>query len=519
MAMPTITKDVVTLLVGMVKTPSLINSVDVTSISMDSRRVEQGALFIATATTYEQRAHHIEQAVEHGAKAVLIEQALPLNEQEIACLAVAKIQVIVVTCLADKASEIAARFFGHPSLALTVIAITGTNGKTTVSHFIAQCLESTGQACGVIGTLGIGRLEDLAETGMTTPDPVILQAALATFCHQSIGTVVIEASSHALEQGRLNSVAVDVAVLTNLSRDHLDYHQDMATYAAAKKRLFDFVSVKTAVINVDDDFGQRLIAELASRDDMAVMSYSQGSAQSTLAAKDIETSHKGLNFTLASDTKSGQVQSDALGDFNIDNLLATAGSLLAINLPFDNVVKVISQCTAIRGRMQKVGNEKQVTVVIDFAHTPDALEKALQSLRHHMQAQGQMWCVFGCGGDRDIGKRPLMGASAEHYADHVVLTADNPRSEDNHAIVASILNGMRNQESQDKTHVEHDRKRAIAHAINEAKQQDIILVAGKGHEQYQVISGVKHPFSDMQVVIDALAAANDAHSMSAGANK
>jgi len=519
MAEQAITKDVLTLLAGMVKTPSLINNVDVTSISMDSRRIEQGALFIATATASEQRILHIEQALEQGAKSILIEQALPLNKQEIHCLSIAKIQAIAVANLVDKVSEIAARFFGHPSLALTIIAITGTNGKTSVSHFIAQCLESSGQVCGVIGTLGIGRLDGLIDTGMTTPDPVSLQAALADFCHQSINTVVIEASSHALEQGRLNSVAVDVAVLTNLSRDHLDYHHDMATYEAAKKRLFDFVSVKTAVINAADDFGQRLISDLANRDDISVMSYSQKRALSTIAAKDIDTSLKGLHFTLISDTKSGQVQSSVLGDFNIDNLLATAGSLLAINLPFDEVIKAISKCRAINGRMQKIGNDKQATVVIDFAHTPDALEKALQSLRHHMQSQGQLWCVFGCGGDRDTGKRPLMGASAEHYADQVVLTADNPRSEDNQAIVTDILSGMNHRENQDKTHVEHDRKHAIAHAISEAKQQDIILIAGKGHEQFQEIAGIKHRFSDMKVVIEALAAANDANSMSIGVNE
>jgi len=516
MATSIITKDVLTLLVGMVKTPDLIKHVDVTSITMDSRQVEQGALFIATATASEQRTQHLEQAIDSGAKAILIEQALPLNEQEIQALSAAKVQGIAVTHLADKASEIAARFFGHPSLALTVIAITGTNGKTSVSHFIAQCLETSGQACGVIGTLGIGRLQDLTDSGMTTPDPVSLQAALAAFCHQSIDYVVLEASSHALEQGRLNSVAVDVAVLTNLSRDHLDYHHDMASYAAAKKRLFDFVSVKTAVINAADDFGQRLMTELAGRDDITLMSYSKESIKSTIEAKGIEATLKGLNFTIVHETTSAAVKCSVLGQFNIDNLLATAGCLLAINLPFDVVNNLISQCHAIKGRMQRVGNDKQITVVIDFAHTPDALEKALQSLRNHMSPQSQLWCVFGCGGDRDTGKRPLMGASANDYADQLILTADNPRSEDNQTIVTAILAGI---DDQDKTHIEHDRKQAIGYAISHAKQQDIVLIAGKGHEQYQEIAGVKHPFSDMKVAIEALAAANDEQSISMGVNK
>jgi UDP-N-acetylmuramoyl-L-alanyl-D-glutamate--2,6-diaminopimelate ligase len=215
------------------------------------------------------------------------------------------------------------------------------------------------------------------------------------------------------------------------------------------------------------------------------------------------------------EVRSAQVTCNVLGHFNIDNLLATAGSLLAINLPFDTVIELICQCHAINGRMQRVSNDQQRTVVIDFAHTPDALEKALQSLRHHMPPQGQLWCVFGCGGDRDVGKRPLMGETANHYADLVVLTADNPRSEDNQTIVTAILTGI---DDQDKTHVEHDRKQAICYAISHAKQQDIVLIAGKGHEQYQEIAGVKQPFNDRKVAIEALAAANDEHSISLGVN-
>jgi len=394
--------------------------------------------------------------------------------------------------------------------------VTGTNGKTSVSQFIAQGLEAAGKPCGVIGTLGVGRLEALAESGMTTPDPVSIQAALAAFCHQSIEYVVIEASSHALEQGRLNSVAIDVAILTNLSRDHLDYHQDMASYADAKQRLFEFSSVKVAVINADDVFGQRLIETFTHKNDITVMTYSRTLTNTTLSANDIETSLNGLRFTLMNGANSGEIKSKVLGQFNIDNLLATAGSLLALNMSFVDVVNLVGQCAAINGRMQILGDADQVTVVIDFAHTPDALEKVLQSLRAHLPHQGQLWCVFGCGGDRDAGKRPLMGASAERYADHIVLTADNPRSEDNQAIVTAILGGI---QSDQKTHIEHDRKQAITYAIRHAKSKDIVLVAGKGHEQYQDIAGVKQPFSDMTVVTQVLAAANDAHLLPTGVQK
>jgi len=516
MASDLILKDVLTLLVGMVKTPSLITNVDVTSITMDSRQLEQGALFIATAKTTEHRLTHLKQAIEKGAKAILIDQHLPLSEAEVHYVTSTAIQVISIAKLESKVSEIAARFFGHPSLALTVIAVTGTNGKTSVSQFIAQCLEAAGKPCGVIGTLGVGRLQDLIESGMTTPDPVSVQSALAGFCYEAIKYVVLEASSHALEQGRLNSVAIDVAVLTNLSRDHLDYHQDMASYAAAKQRLFEFDSVKTVVINAEDAFGQGLIKALATQDTTAVMTYGRTTANTTLSANTVKTTLEGLTFTLVNADNDSQVHSKVLGQFNIDNLLATAGSLLAINIGFDEVVNLLSQCSAINGRMQMLGSTEQVTVVIDFAHTPDALEKVLQSLQEHLPKQGQLWCVFGCGGDRDTGKRPLMGASAALYADHLIVTADNPRSEDNHAIVAAIVAGIPNGVT---PYIEHDRKQAITYAINHAKPQDIVLVAGKGHEQYQEIAGVKHPFSDMTVVTQALAAANDAQSLSRGVQK
>jgi len=465
-------------------------------------------MFISLSANTEQQASHIEQALTLGAVVVLFDANQGLSEQEILALAGNNIKAYPIKKLAEKASEIAARFYGHPSLAMTVIAVTGTNGKTSVSQFIAQSLEFLGLPCGVVGTLGVGRLNHLQTTGMTTPDPISLQAALADLCQQAVKYVVIEASSHALEQGRLNSVDVDVAVLTNLSRDHLDYHQDMAHYAAAKQRLFEMEHLKTAVINSDDDFGKALITRLAAKNELTLMTYSSLDLDLvSLQAQAVQATVDGLTFKLVNGSSSASIQSGLLGRFNVDNLLAAAASLLAINLSFDDVAAALAHCHSVDGRMQCYGGKQQPQIVIDFAHTPDALEQALKSLRVHLTHEGQLWCVFGCGGDRDTGKRAVMGRIAEHYADKIVLTDDNPRSETPAVIVHDILSGIKQPQN---VHIEHDRQLAIFYVITQAKSADIVLLAGKGHEQYQEVAGVKHPFSDAVVVQDILRAANDA---------
>ena len=496
-----------TLLAGMLVNPSVLADLVVTGMTLDSRRIQSGDLFISLSANKEQQTLYIEQALKLGAGVVLFDATQALSEQESVALASANVNAYPIKKLADKVGEIAARFYGHPSLAMTVIAVTGTNGKTSVSQFIAQSLEFLELPCGVIGTLGIGRLNNLQSSGMTTPDPVSLQAALADLFQQGIKYAVIEASSHALEQGRLNSVDVDVAVLTNLSRDHLDYHLDMESYAAAKQRLFEMDNLKTAVINNDDDFGKLLITRLAAKKALTVMSYSSLAIETvTIQAQNVHATSDGLNFQLVSDSSFASIDSRLLGRFNVDNLLAAATSLLAINMAFDDV-KVLAQCHSVDGRMQCYGGKQQPQIVIDFAHTPDALEQALKSLRVHLTTNGQLWCVFGCGGDRDIGKRAVMGQIAEHYADKIVLTDDNPRSEMPAAIVQDILSGIKEQQN---VYVEHDRQLAITYVISNAKSADIVLLAGKGHEQYQEIAGVKQPFSDAVVVQKTLLAANDA---------
>jgi len=507
--------DLASLLVGMLQSPVVLSGTTITGLSLDSREVAEGFAFIALAKDNELRYQHIEQALSAGCQVALFDESLALSEQEHSLIESRQAQAIAVKNLADKTGEIAARFYGHPSLALTVIAVTGTNGKTSVSQFIAQCLESLGQGCGVIGTLGVGRVGDLLDTGMTTPDPVSLQKMLAEFCQQSIPFVVLEASSHALEQGRLNSVAIDVAVLTNLSRDHLDYHADLASYAAAKKRLFDFQSIKSAIINSDDSFGQTLIEALAARKDVKTVTYSNDKS-SLVSAQDVKASLSGLTFSLKTNSKVVDIKSKLLGQFNVDNLLATTACLLVLDIELDDVVKSVSQCEAVDGRMQSYSAKGKALFVIDYAHTPDALMQALVSLQNHVPAGGDLWCVFGCGGDRDTGKRALMGETAEVNADKIILTADNPRSEDNESIVADILKGMHQTTN---IHVEHDRQLAIDYAASHASTKDIVLVAGKGHELYQEIAGVKTSFSDKQAVLKALKVANDEHAMTTGARQ
>ncbi len=502
------------LLVGMLADPFRLVDMKVTGLSLDSREITAGNLFLSLAKDDEQRINNLKQALTAKCSVVLVDAKQALTEQESELLTQAKVECYSINKLADKAGEIASRFYGHPSIALTVIAVTGTNGKTSVSQFIAQGLESLGHACGVIGTLGVGRIGSLQHTGMTTPDPISMQKILANFCEQGIEYAVVEASSHALSQGRLNSITVDVAALTNLSRDHLDYHGDMANYSAAKRRLFDFSSIKTAVLNSADDLGQELISAIEERERVKILSYARPIVANTdFQAESINMTNEGMSFTLVSQFGRDTVKTSLIGEFNIDNLLAALACLIAIKVPYEEALSAISQCHSVDGRMELIDGKQQAHVVIDFAHTPDALSQALHSLQAHVPVDADLWCVFGCGGDRDSGKRAEMGRNAEQYADKIVITDDNPRSEEPTNIVSDILSGMSHPEA---VLVEHDRKLAITHAIEQAKPTDIILIAGKGHEQYQEIKGIKYVFNDNQVVIDILQAANDESANSVG---
>lgn len=498
--------DLTQLLVGMLQTPVHRDDLLVRGISMDSRKIKTGYLFLSLAKDLQTRNIHLEMALMSGATVILFEAQQPLSDKEVGLIDQYRVSGFAVRSLATKVGEIAARFYRHPSLSLQVIAVTGTNGKTSVTQFIAQALEACGQQCGVIGTLGVGRVNALQHTGMTTPDPVTLQSALAEMRDQAVKYVVIEASSHALVQGRLNSVSIDCAVYTNLSRDHLDYHANMVEYAAVKQSLFEVTELRNAVINAGDDLGKKILALLDSRSRVKTISYASIAVDNVTAshiqASQIELSVSGLSFSIESDFGDDNLSATLLGQFNVDNLLATLGVLLLLDISFEQAMAALSACKSVSGRMESYGNPQQPCVIVDYAHTPDALEKALQSLRSHLKTGGDLWCVFGCGGNRDVGKRSLMGRCAESLADKVILTDDNPRTEDNLQIINDILAGT---SQSDKIITQSDRRLAITYAITHAKVDDIVLIAGKGHENYQDIANVRHLFSDAQVVCEVLA--------------
>ncbi|AFI83853.1 UDP-N-acetylmuramoyl-L-alanyl-D-glutamate--2,6-diaminopimelate ligase [Methylophaga nitratireducenticrescens] len=477
-----------------------VSTTVVTGLSLDSRRLKSGDLFFALATDLEIRAQHIKQAATAEIAAVCYSAEAPLNPEQRKNLQKRQIEMVAVDDLKEQTARLAAAFYQYPSATMTVIAVTGTNGKTSVTQFIAQALENAGQPCGVIGTLGSGRITEIKDHGMTTPDPVRLQAMLAEMRDSGIRYVAVEASSHALEQGRLNFVDINYAVLTNLSRDHLDYHQNMEEYAAAKQRLFDFASLEAAVVNADDDFGQQILS-LLNNNQITSVEYSCRNSKASLFASDIQPTTNGLQFNLHNAQQTLAIQTRLLGRFNVENLLATAGVLALVGWSTSEIADGLNQLTSVNGRMQLLASSLQPSVVIDFAHTPDALEKALLGMRQHMDSSSKLWCVFGCGGERDKGKRPLMGKTVSELADKLVVTDDNPRGEKSMEIIEQILTGCHKQAD---IHIEADRKLAIEYAIIDSALDDMVLIAGKGHEQFQEVAGVKTPFNDNEIAMQAI---------------
>lgn len=463
----------------------------VSGLEIDSRRVHPGHAFVALAGS---RAHGITfapAAVARGASVILAEApvhaAPPIDAP-----------VIWVQGLRDLAGPLAARFFGFPSRAMTVVGVTGTNGKTSSVQMLSHALDHLGHRAATIGTLGAGPVGALERGERTTPDAVSTQALLARFRDAGITHVAMEVSSHALDQGRVKGVEFDLAAFTNLTRDHLDYHASMEAYGAAKARLFDWPGLKAAVINVDDAFGRALAERLPG--DVARLRVSLGATHSEVSASQVQARGDGLHFRLHTPWGEDTVHSGLLGRFNVANLLLVAACLGALGESFPRIIEAINRLRPVHGRMSRLGGTgSQPLLVVDYAHTPDALEQALHSLRAH--ARGQLFCVFGCGGERDAGKRPHMGAIAERLADHVIVTDDNPRSEDGDAIVAQILAGMEHPE---RAGVERDRAAAIRRALADAGEGDVVLVAGKGHEAYQEIGGERRPFDDLDVARAAL---------------
>ncbi len=467
---------------------------DVNALFIDSRDAREGGLFLACAGTQGHGFDYLSEAYAAGVAAVAWEPTAEYCEPPENIDHSAQVPLIAVKNLAHLAGFIADRFYGHPSRDLCVIGITGTDGKTSCCHFIANALQTDDDPVGIIGTLGYGLLGQLQSATHTTPDAIRVHRLLKQMREQGAHTVVMEVSSHGLDQGRVNGVVFEVAVLTNVSRDHLDYHGDEASYAKAKELLFRMPGLRKAVINKDDAFGREWAQSLAA--DIQVMTY--GSSAAGLEFFDVRLSEAGMDWQVKGPWGSSRLHNQLFGRFNVYNLTAVLATLGVIGVAWDKACHAVEHLTNVPGRMEFYRSSSLTAaprVVIDFAHTPDALKHVLSALQEH--GFGKIWCVFGCGGDRDKGKRPLMGRAAAAIASELVLTDDNPRSESGEKIITDILKGIPDQQH---VHIERDRKAAIQWAIEHAKAEDVVLVAGKGHEEYQWVGDRQLPFSDRQVV-------------------
>ncbi len=467
----------------------------VSSLALDSRKTEPGSVFLALAGSRGHGLEYLQQALDNGVSLVLAEISEDWPEHRIRRLE-RSAPILVMDSLRAVVSEIAARFYGHPAQDMRIAGITGTNGKTSVSLFLAQALPEMWH-CAVTGTTGNGFPGRLQPASHTTPDAVEAQQILSGLKSADAKAVAMEVSSHALDQHRLAAVPFHTAVFTNLSRDHLDYHGSMRAYAAAKQRLFETPGLEMAVINTDDVVGAELLSGLKGK--VSTIACHQGAhtqgADEFIHIESFEPRPQGLHLQFSSSWGRGEIDSRLLGDFNASNLMLVLAVLLGWGVPMEQAISGLEKLETVPGRMQQFGGGDQPLVVVDYAHTPDALAKALAGLRAH--GAGRLYCVFGCGGDRDRGKRAQMGTLAEALADVVIVTDDNPRNESSAAILADILEGMQEPRM---ALVIPDRAEAIATAIHQAQASDVVLVAGKGHEICQQIGDQRHPFSDIEQV-------------------
>jgi len=478
-------------------TAAALPDIELTGLATDSRSVQPGDLFLAAQGLQAHGLSYVDQALKRGAAAVLWEPVEGAALQQLAeSLAV---PTLAVPGLGHKLGIIADRFYAHPTGELHVIGVTGTDGKTSVTHFIAQALSGTGQPCGLLGTLGYGVYGALRTPTHTTPDALRLQAEFAALRDRRVRHAAMEVSSHALHQRRTAGVAFHTAVLTHLSRDHLDYHGSVEAYAEAKRRLFFSPGLACAVLNVKDEFGRQLAQQLGNS--LRVIAYrgvSGGEARAYpewLELQWMRPLARGIALRIDSSWGAAEFEAPLLGAFNAENLLAALGALLAAGLPLESAVQRLARVTTVAGRMELFSVSGSPRVVVDYAHTAHALESALQALRPH--CSGELICVCGAGGDRDRGKRPHMGAAAERFADRVILTSDNPRSEDPQAIIDQIRAGFAEP---GRALCIVERAVAIETALREAAPDDLVLVAGKGHEDYQQIGSTRYPFSDREQV-------------------
>jgi UDP-N-acetylmuramoyl-L-alanyl-D-glutamate--2,6-diaminopimelate ligase len=471
-------------------------------VTANSREVRRGAAFLAYRGAARDGRDFINDAITRGASAVLYDpENFTWNNDW-------KVPSLAVPNLKRHASQIAGQIYGDPSGALWMLGVTGTNGKTSVAQWIAQGFELAGKRSAVLGTIGNGMVGQLELSETTTPDAVALQRHLRDYVRQGATACAMEVSSHGLDQGRVADIKYDVAVYTNLTRDHLDYHGTMDAYGEAKSRLFAMDGLKHAVINADDTFGQELIRRLTSQGQSGLnvirTSTRQNGQHADIVAEQLSVSAAGLAFEIGGKFGRASVESDILGAFNVSNLLLVIAALVVSGISLEEAAAIACKLPPVPGRMQTVRSpdRSKPIVVVDYAHTPDALEKALSTLAAVVPENGRLICVFGCGGDRDRGKRPLMGAISARYADLSIVTSDNPRTENPQRILEDIVVGMKGATLRTIA----DRHQAIFEALNDARTGDIVMVAGKGHEDYQIVGETKLHFSDVEVARDALAA-------------
>jgi UDP-N-acetylmuramoyl-L-alanyl-D-glutamate--2,6-diaminopimelate ligase len=453
-------------------------------ISLDSREVSRGSIFIALKGYSVDGHDYIDSAISNGAVAVLAEKKISITQNSV--------PVIVLPDLKRRIGELSHRFYGSATDQLRLIGVTGTNGKTSTCQYVAQSMDFLGRRCGIIGTNGQGLWGQLTETLNTTPDVVRLHVELARQKEQGAEFCAMEVSSHGLDQGRVDGVQFSTAVFTNLSRDHLDYHGTMEAYGLAKWKLMQWPGLKHAVVNIDDPWVQENISSIKAG---RVLTYSVEKAAS-VQATNIRCHSAGIDAQIITEQGETELNLRLLGRFNLSNALAAFSVLIAEGIPLNTAARVISNCSPVKGRMETLRMKYSPTVVVDYAHTPDALKNALKACREHVS--GRLGVVFGCGGDRDGGKRPQMAQVAEQFADFIVVTDDNPRTERSENIIADICAGF--SSSADYT-VISDRHDAIVQTLDRCESNDVLLIAGKGHESYQEIDGIRHPFSDQDTVI------------------
>lgn len=478
-------------------------------MTLDSRQVQQGDLFVALKGHQVDGRKFITKAIEQGAALVLAEADEGISEPELASefakcnLNRTACKVISVPNLPKMLSAIANAFYAEPSKKLTLVGITGTNGKTTTAQLFAQWRNLLGGKSAVMGTIGNGLYGQVQEAVNTTGSAIEIQRNLADFVTLGADFCAMEVSSHGLAQYRTEALDFDLAVFTNLSRDHLDYHNTMEEYAAAKFRLFDELSTQQQVINADDEIGKQWLAKLPQAVAVSINPAETLNQIRWLQAKNVSYTLQGAEIEFASSWGNGKLDSRLIGAFNVSNLLTAFAGLLALGYELQKLLETAPLLTGVCGRMECLVSEEapqaNPMVIVDYAHTPDALEKALQAARLH--CDGKLWCVFGCGGDRDTGKRPLMASIAEQYADNVIVTDDNPRTEDPDIIFADIMQGFKKPKNVQKMHI---RQYAIEQAISQADSKDVVLIAGKGHEDYQIIGTKKYHFSDQEVAKEFL---------------